>query len=184
MKTLWPAATAGVDVRSALRSQLSQEPATQAVMQQEIRVGRYETVALPLFGLGSIDATIDPGLDNSILSIGKYHIYERRNRMRVVFQFTDPGANEKKSRRLTAEIVSVVDFVWPDRSHERLIAIQGHIVLGSRLSCCDLYLTRKRVRSTRLVLGKSFIGPNMSVDAGSAFIAGHPDHPLIDPAPG
>ncbi len=181
MKALRSAATMHADKRFDMRAH---EPASKSVMQQKIRIGRYESVALPLFRLGSIDATIDPGLPHSTLSVADYHIYERRDRMRVVFQFTDQSANEKICRRLTAEITSVTDFVWPDCSQERLIAIQGHVVLGSYLSCCDLYLTRKRVRSTQLVLGESFIGPNMSVDAGCAFSAGRPHHPLIDAATG
>lgn len=57
--------------------------------------------------------------------------------------------------------------------------MRGHFVLGDSLSTCDLYLTKKRLRLTQLVLAANLTGINLSADAGSAFMAGIPDRAVI-----
>ena len=141
--------------------------------------GRYEFVALPVFGVGRMAATIDPDLARSTLTVHQFHVYQRGNRTRVAFELDDPRDCAGAVRKRTAEILSTVDMVWPDGNEERLIAVRGHFVLGDRLSSCDLYLTKKRLRSTQLVLGRSFTGSIVSADAGSAFTAGTPDRSVI-----
>jgi hypothetical protein len=144
-----------------------------------LHIGRYEFVALPLFGVRRMAATIDPGMARSTLTVRQYHVYQRGDRARVAFDIDEQGDCGGDNRKRTAEIVSVADIVWPDGTSERLIAVRGHFVLGDSLSTCDLYLTKKRPRSTQLVLGANLTGINLPADVGSAFMAGIPDRAVI-----
>ena len=54
-----------------------------------VHVGRYEFVALPLFGVRRMAATIDPGVARSTFTVQQYHVYQRGDRARVAFDIDE-----------------------------------------------------------------------------------------------
>ena len=150
--------------------------------------GRYEYVALPLLYIRPMAATFDSCFGINLLRVDSIQLHMHGAVPRIGFAAIDlcrtmpscatlPCVEERDIRVLP--VADAKDFEWPDGMAERLYGVVTKLVVGQRLFDIELYLTRRRIRSTSLVLGSSDFSDATGSQWHDSFSAGPPKHRLV-----
>jgi hypothetical protein len=142
-------------------------------MEYLIKTGKYEYLALETLGLENVATTLDPQLPNSYLSVRNAEVYLKQGLPRLSFELVDDVSDSVLAGiRRTLAVQEVKDHIWPNGQKERLyrttisVGIQGNSIHN------HIWLTRKMVRNTGLVLGANFLTGRISVLLDDAFLLG------------
>lgn len=130
-------------------------------------LGRYEYISIPEMMISALPATLEPGMEDTFLSIKDAAVYSGRGEPRLQFSLlSDP-----ENRVRTLMLLGARTKTWPHGVTERIYRSAITMVLGSERMFVEIWLTTQRLRSTDLVIGQRFIPEDTEICAASAFLA-------------
>ncbi len=141
------------------------------------RAGRLEEAALPLYGVTSIDATLDPARDASALTVHNIKVYHRQGDVRIAFEM--PRSKGVRPRRVTGKLLAVSDQMDAIFCGARAYQIRTPIVLGRVMAVVPLWLSEQSLRSTNLVIGARRFVNDYHIDKALTYALGNPQHSTI-----
>lgn len=137
--------------------------------------GFREKIAIPYFGISSVEAVFDPEIVETQVSVENIEIYECQNEVRMSFGL--PGNENNCS---TAAIVDVSDDGFSVNTIARAYLVETQIVIGKQLVTAGVWLSQEPRSNEAIRLGTSAYSKYFSIDDENSFKLGKPQHSIME----
>ncbi len=135
-------------------------------------IGWREWVGLPELGIKKIKAKIDTGARTSSLDAKNYELIEQQGVSLVRFQVPCGSRENPIDKTCIATVVEHRDVTNSGGQVEERIVISTAIQIGTLTKDIEVTLTRRANMKFRMLLGRTAIREEFTIDAGASYLTG------------
>jgi hypothetical protein len=139
---------------------------------QKRAAGWREWVSLPSIGVGSIKAKLDTGARTSALHAFKIETYWSHGELWARFFVHPYQENDAREIACTARVEDIRTVSNPGGRRQRRLVIRTDVRLGDEIWPIDLSLTDRDEMGFRLLIGRTAMHGNLTVDPDHSYLLG------------
>jgi len=143
-------------------------------MNSNLDLGWEEWVSLPSINLPYIKAKVDTGAQTSVLHAKHIEVFKVKNKKFVRFEISPLPEKPNFKVSCSAPLVGRRKVTSSNGESEKRYFIKTDIEISGQTWEIEISLTDRHSMQYRMLLGRSSIGPEMTVYANESFLNGQP----------
>ena len=152
-------------------------------MNSNLDLGWEEWVSLPSINLPYIKAKVDTGAQTSVLHAKHIEVFKVKNKKFVRFEISPLPEKPNFKVSCSAPLVGRRKVTSSNGESEKRYFIKTDIEISGQTWEIEISLTDRHSMQYRMLLGRSSIGPEMTVYANESFLNGQPSSCLLYTSP-
>ena len=143
-------------------------------MNSDLDLGWEEWLSLPLINLPFIKAKVDTGPQTSVLHAKHIEVFKVKNKKYVRFEIAPLQEKPNFTVSCSAPLTGRRKVTSSNGESEKRYFIKTDVEISGKTWEIEVSLTDRKSMQYRMLLGRSSIGPDMTVHASESFLNGQP----------
>jgi len=143
-------------------------------MNSNLDLGWEEWLSLPLINLPFIKAKVDTGAQTSVLHAKHIEVFKVKKKRYVRFEISPLPEKPKLTVSCSAPLIGRRKVTSSNGESEKRYFIKTDVEISGNTWEIEISLTDRESMQYRMLLGRSSIGPEMTVHATESFLNGQP----------